>query len=195
MWDAVACILAVNSVWIPSPPRLRPTGLPFALFLLLLAWTGGILPLPSYTHDPRPLLVVGRAVCLTAVVDLLQTWIHRLSHTTLRFTPIGSSHMVHHLSKDPAPYDAFRTGYVDALVQLMLPVFFAIFLLSPDRTSLILFGSWYSWWLHFLHSPPKGWHSLLKSVGLVTPEDHRSHHRNPTLRFANVFRVCDSLVG
>lgn len=195
MWEAVVCILLVNSIWIPVPIRVRLTGLPLALGIMLFAWVGNLLPPTCYKHElHHPFRVLLKTFSMTLVVDFLQTWIHKLSHTTLRSTRVGKSHMIHHLAREPTPYDAFATGYLDALLQLILPIFISIYMLFPDRTTLTLFGSFYSCWLHFLHSPPRPWHNKLGSIGLVTPDDHQTHHKKPNLRFANVFKLYDNLI-
>lgn len=195
MFDTLLCILAVNYVWLPDPPALRPTGFPLAFIVLLIAWFGNLLPQSAYVHETHAWNVTRRVLFLTVGVDLLQTFLHRLSHTTLRSTVIGKSHMVHHFARYPTPYDAFATGYTDAIVQLMLPVFAMIFLLQPDRTSLTFFGCFYSWWLHFLHSPPRPWHKLFAYLHMIAPEHHHAHHTNPSVAFANVFRACDTLTS
>ena len=176
-------------MWVPKPARIRMTGFPLALTLMGVAWWYGSFPSSVYHHVAPPQGVVWRLLCMIVLVDALQTLLHKASHTVLKGSVLGKSHMVHHLARDPVPYDAFATGVLDAIFQLIGPIFLAVFVLHPDRTTLTLFGALYSWWLQFLHSPPKPWHKNLRAFGLVTPEDHRRHHTNPNVEFSNVFHI------
>lgn len=191
MIEAIVCTLCLNAMWLPRPLRLRWTGFPLAFAVIAAAWLAGVLPDAAYRHEWRPRIVASRVLGLTVGADVLQTIVHRASHTCLKGSVLGRSHQIHHRARRPTPYDAFATGTFDALAQLILPVLTLIHVLRPDRTSLTAFGALYSWWLHFLHSPPAPWHRRLRAIGLLTPKDHRAHHENPSSGFANVFRALD----
>ena len=77
-------------------------------------------------------------------------------------------------------------------------MFSVIFIICPDRTSLILFGTIYSHWLLYIHSErinitqpqimnswAANWDKVCDTIGLVTPMYHALHHRRPDLNFSH----------
>ena len=107
--------------------------------------------------------------------------------TREQMTLIGKSHMIHHIHRNPKPQDAFYTGFIDAIIQLILPLYLVLIAVSPSRYSAILFGCIYSWWLLFIHSDPQKEYPLLDYLHLVTPRMHHQHHQMPSTNFSNIF--------
>lgn len=126
------------------------------------------------------------ALCF--ITDALQAFVHRMSHTAWKRTVLGRSHMVHHEHRNPEPQEAFYTGFVDAAVQMLLPLLFAMWVVQPSRLSAVAFGCVYSWWLLFIHSDPTVAHPTLDRLCLVTPSHHHRHHQTLETSYASMFR-------
>jgi len=184
MWDAAACILAVNAPWLVTFRYLALSGFPWMLLCLAALCAADALP----ASMRQPGVAWHQVASLTLCVDVLQTACHRAAHTWLRGTVVGRSHAVHHTHVRPTPQDAFHTGLVDATFQLVAPLVAALHLVQPLRHSAIAFGCAYSWWLLFLHSSPDVDYPRLRRLRLVTPKLHHAHHRDPTVHFASVLR-------
>ena len=97
--------------------------------------------------------------------------------------------MIHHRVHSPRRQDAFRTGYIDALLQVMLPLLVSVYVVCPHRTALSIFGVGFSWWLYFVHSECDGeTHPWMARIGFVTPWYHKGHHCTPRSHFATMWR-------
>lgn len=174
MWD-VALALCASSCLLWGPRVAGEwSGLPLMLACLSAAWHAGALPPSVYAHAvPSPLRLGG----LAAATDFAQCAVHAWLHAT-RCTALRRVHQVHHAAVRPRPRDAFRAHAADALLQLVLPVWGALWAARPSRTDALLFGVFYSNWLVYLHSawPDHG------CPLLVAPSDHRAHHAAPGAR-------------
>ena len=59
----------------------------------------------------------------------------------------------------------------------------------------LVLGQLHVWWRH---TTEIGWHTprrlaaVLHGVGVVLPEDHDGHHRNPQVEFGDIFRFYDA---
>jgi sterol desaturase/sphingolipid hydroxylase (fatty acid hydroxylase superfamily) len=59
----------------------------------------------------------------------------------------------------------------------------------------LILGQMHVWWRH---TTEIGWKSpawlvrLSRVIGLVLPEDHDGHHRNPEIEFGDIFRFYDA---
>lgn len=187
MIDAIIFVLLVNAGWIRTYSYVAWSGYPLMFSVLGTLWYTGCLPATAYIHEVAPGTVAVEFCALLVGTEAAQTTLHRLLHTSLKHTPIGRAHSRHHTHRHPEPQDAFYTGALDALVQLVVPVVALIWILRPHRLSLALFGAFYSFWLHLLHSD---WDvPALAHLGLVDPEYHRVHHRRTNVHFSNVFRI------
>lgn len=185
MLEVVLGVASSNATWLRRFSYLAPTGFPLMFMVLGGWWVIGGFPAQVYSFSTPPARFVYDLCALTVLIDLSQTMLHRLAHTRLRHTIIGRSHAVHHKHTHPKPEDAFYTGVVDALFQLIMPLLVIVHLTRPSRGALGVFGCGYSWWLNFLHSPPAQY-PRLRRLGLVTPADHQLHHREPTRNFSNI---------
>lgn len=180
MWDvAVAIATGVMGVW--GVDAARPlSGIPFLVSALALAWHAQILPQECYTHGRVDAIAVAMLLICT---DGMQCLLHAFTHWGWLGTKVRFAHAVHHASTRPQPRDAFVTGPLDALVQLMVPLFGSLHLVCPNRTTAIAFGVLYSQWLVYLHSGCS--EALVPSI-LVSPSHHRQHHRDPSSHFAHI---------
>ena len=185
MWDVCICIILFNTNWWIHFEYLAMTGFPLTFLVLYVLWLTQCLPMSMYDTDVT--VNLWHVGLLFLFMDVLQTTCHYAAHTRLRHTPVGRSHMIHHVHKNPLPQDAFFTGSVDAIFQLILPLVLSLHLVQPSKYTASLFGCFYSWWLLFIHSNADvPW---LSRLGLVTPRHHRQHHHNPSTNFSTFFKV------
>lgn len=59
----------------------------------------------------------------------------------------------------------------------------------------LLLGQVHVWWRHTTElgwKTPKALASVLRPLGVVLPEDHDGHHRNPDIEFGDIFRFYDA---
>ena len=206
MWEAMLLVVLSNAGWWRWSPKgssltgfsltgfsltgFSLTGFPLAGAVLGAFWALGGLPASVYSYETTCAEFAYDVATLFLTVDAVQTLVHWLSHTHLRHTPLGRAHAVHHRHTYPTPADAFDTGALDAVAQLLLPLVLCVHVVRPSRGSLIAFGSLFSNWLHFLHSDPSVDRSRLRSFGLVTPAHHHEHHQAPWRNFSTVLAVC-----
>ena len=155
------------------------SGFPLTIVILSLFLNYDLFPESVKTRDFR----VSEVFNITICVDALQYITHRLSHKIFYH-----SHSKHHVYKEPSPHDAFKTGMIDAVFQLILPIIMTIYYIKPVRGSLIIFGLVYSIWLQFIHS-----NIAFKSSILVSPCFHKTHHRIPNKNFGHVLTIWDHL--
>lgn len=171
--DALCIVGAANAlVW---GPRSLCTGFPLAALYFGTLLLVGCLPMGR-----------GNAIALAVLVDALQYASHRLLHI-LRI----SSHHVHHRHTHPTPREAFDTGIADAVLQLLVPITVAVWLVRPTRSALIAYGAAYSMWLQYIHSGTthREWRIL------VSPAAHRKHHTHPNVNFGHLLTVWDRIGG
>lgn len=162
------------------------TGIPFASALLGCTYLLHFLPPEMYVHGPVSIVT---AFEMMIAVDFIQFVAHTLEH---RFHL--KSHAQHHANIKPCASDAFKTGWTDALLGLMLPLFTSLWIVRPNKTTAALFGGAYALWLQFIHSNTPLALSF-DSALLVTPRYHRIHHKHPRKNFAHIFVFWDRVWG
>ena len=189
MWDAILSILICNINWLINFRYVALSGFPLTFFIFTILWHMSLFPDSMYTSTKIDFFDV---VCMLVLIDGIQTCFHCAAHTFLRHTFVGKSHMIHHVHRVPEPHDAFYTGFGDAIIQLILPLFVVLMIINPSRYSAILFGSIYSWWLLFIHSNSKKDYRWLEYFHLVTPRIHHKHHQTPSGNFSNIFWIFDN---
>jgi hypothetical protein len=85
-------------------------------------------------------------------------------------------------------------GFLGAVPYMVLAVVCAWISIYGALAGLIL-GQMHVWWRH---TTEIGWKSpawlvrLSRVIGLVLPEDHDGHHRNPEIEFGDIFRFYDA---
>lgn len=95
------------------------------------------------------------------------------------------------LSKDPA---VLLDGFLGALPYLAVAAF-AARLSLPGALAGLAFGQLHVWWRHTTDlgwRTPEGVRRALRPLGIVLPEDHDGHHRNPDIEFGDIFRFYDA---
>jgi hypothetical protein len=95
------------------------------------------------------------------------------------------------LSTNPA---VLLDGFLGALPYLAVAA--ALWQLSwAGATSGLVIGQLHVWWRHTSEvgwqTPPR-LRALLRPLGIVLPEDHDGHHRNPDIEFGDIFRFYDA---
>lgn len=95
------------------------------------------------------------------------------------------------LSRDP---QVLLDGFLGA-VPYMLVAVGASFVSVYGAVAGLLLGQLHVWWRHTTElgfkSPP--WLvRFARATGLVLPEDHDGHHRNPEIEFGDLFRFYDA---
>jgi hypothetical protein len=98
------------------------------------------------------------------------------------------------LSRDP---EILLDGLLGALPYIVIAT--GLCLLGPWSAAGailgLLLGQGHVWWRHMTEI---GWVSppwllrLSRTIGLVLPEDHDGHHRNPDVEFGDIFRFYDA---
>lgn len=95
------------------------------------------------------------------------------------------------LSRDPA---IVLDGVLGALPYLAVAAL--VWRFSWEGTLLgLLIGQAHVWWRHTteLGWRTPGWlRAILRPLGVVLPEDHDGHHRNPDIEFGDIFRFYDA---
>lgn len=85
-------------------------------------------------------------------------------------------------------------GFLGAVPYLVVATVMAR--LSPaGALAGLAFGQLHVWWRHTtdLGWRTPGWlRTVARPLGLVLPEDHDGHHRNPDIEFGDIFRFYDA---
>ena len=95
------------------------------------------------------------------------------------------------LSKDPS---VLLDGVLGALPYLAIAACLVKFS-WPGALAGLALGQLHVWWRH---TTELGWRtpawliSVLRPLGVVLPEDHDGHHRNPDIEFGDIFRFYDA---
>jgi hypothetical protein len=95
------------------------------------------------------------------------------------------------LSSDPA---VLLDGLLGALPYLAVAALMARLSL-PGALAGLGAGQLHVWWRH---TTDLGWRTpgwlcrALRPLGIVLPEDHDGHHRNPDIEFGDIFRFYDA---
>jgi len=95
------------------------------------------------------------------------------------------------LSTDPA---VLLDGLLGALPYLIVAGLLWHFS-WPGAVAGLALGQVHVWWRH---TTDLGWQTplwlqrILRPVGIVLPEDHNGHHRNPDIEFGDIFRFYDA---
>lgn len=187
MWEALLLITVTALPWHTSW-QVSWTGLPLMSLVLGLGWCLHVLPLSVYTHGYISLVECTELVVLT---DVIQFGIHLATHKGWLGRRLAHAHAIHHKAQHPTPDDAFHTGILDAIVQLLVPLYLAIHMVQPNRSTVTFFGLAYSQWLLYIHSDTSAF--LPKSL-FASPEYHKGHHLRPQTHYAHVFTILDRWV-
>jgi fatty acid hydroxylase family protein len=95
------------------------------------------------------------------------------------------------LSRDP---QVLLDGLLGALPYIALAVLCSRISVYGAVAGLLL-GQLHVWWRH---TTELGWRTpewfvrVARAIGLVLPEDHDGHHRNPEIEFGDIFRFYDA---
>ena len=95
------------------------------------------------------------------------------------------------LSRDPW---VLLDGFLGAVPYLMAAAFVWRFSWQGALAGLAA-GQLHVWWRHTTDlgwKTPKWASALLRPLGVVLPEDHEGHHRNPEIEFGDIFRFYDA---
>ena len=190
MIEAVVVLTALSHALFASRPHRVLSGLPLGFGAIGIGWTCAWLPPSVYPFRAvAPSELTIEVLRLLFTVDALQFGVHWLTH---RYAL--SSHARHHVHRAPRVGDAFRTGVVDGLLQLIAPIWVALWIWRPSRIGTSVFGVLYGLWLQWIHSD----HPLAlscRSSLFVTPAHHRVHHQHPRTNYGHVLRVWDRVCG
>ncbi len=94
------------------------------------------------------------------------------------------------LSRDP---QVLLDGLLGAVPYIVLALLCAV-ISVPGAILGLLLGQAHVWWRH---TTELGWRTppwfvrIARAIGLVLPEDHDGHHRNPEIEFGDIFRFYD----
>jgi len=95
------------------------------------------------------------------------------------------------LSTDPG---VLLDGFLGAVPYIIVAAF--LWRLSwPGAVAGLALGQIHVWWRHTteLGWRTPGWvRALSRPLGIVLPEDHDGHHRNPEVEFGDIFRFYDA---
>jgi hypothetical protein len=95
------------------------------------------------------------------------------------------------LSRDP---QVLLDGLLGAVPYLVLALMCSVISI-PGAIIGLLIGQGHVWWRH---TTELGWRTpawfvrVARGIGLVLPEDHDGHHRNPETEFGDIFRFYDA---
>jgi sterol desaturase/sphingolipid hydroxylase (fatty acid hydroxylase superfamily) len=95
------------------------------------------------------------------------------------------------LSRDP---QVLLDGFLGAVPYIVLALLCAV-ISVPGAILGLLLGQAHVWWRH---TTELGWRTpawfarFARAIGLVLPEDHDGHHRNPEIEFGDIFRFYDA---
>jgi len=95
------------------------------------------------------------------------------------------------LSRDP---QVLLDGFLGAVPYMVVAVL-ASFVSIYGAVAGLLLGQLHVWWRHTTElgwKSPAWLHRLARIIGLVLPEDHDGHHRNPEIEFGDIFRFYDA---
>tara|TARA_B100001989_G_C24544689_1_gene469951 strand:+ start:2198 stop:2797 length:600 start_codon:yes stop_codon:yes gene_type:complete len=185
MIDSVVLIVGCSLGWYETWKDMSVTGIPLLFLLFMIAFYNNMFPGNVYNYG---IPSVAEIVSMTITTDFLQFLVHVGTHKKIFGKLVYDSHNIHHKEKNPQPKDAFSTGVLDAIVQLIIPLYISICMIDPNRCSVILFGLLYSQWLLFIHSDKEAF-----STYLVSAEYHKKHHKKPDTNFSHIFPIWDLL--
>jgi len=189
MWSTALAIVACVVPWHAWSNAPVPwTGIPMALAALGLAWWRAWLPPEVYAWETAaPWSAAPRAGACIVVLDVLQCAVHRATHRGWLGDAVRRSHAKHHEHRRPTAAVAFDTGPLDAVVQLLIPLWATLWLVRPGRGAATLFGLAYSQWLLLIHAADvdERWIPWF----MASPSYHRVHHAHPDRHFAHVLRI------
>lgn len=190
--DAVACVAIANALAFDADSLRTPkTGFPLTFACLLIVDAARLLPAITQVHSYA--VRAWEVTALFLFVDAMQYVLHRCMHRWCSW-----SHAIHHTYRVPSQKTAFHTGWLDASVQLLAPMYAAVWTVAPQRGSLICFGVLYSVWLQWIHIPRPRHTPLearLHAIGFVTPSFHQVHHKDPRKHFGHFVQAWDCMGG
>jgi hypothetical protein len=144
------------------------------------------------------MLIVAAAVTTLVVGDFASTFLYHVPQH-LWFTLHLRTHHDRRrsywdhavLSRDPA---VLLDGALGALPYLAVAA--SVWRLSwQGALAGLALGQLHVWWRHTVDlgwTTPRPVRAFLRSLGIVLPEDHDEHHRNPDIEFGDIFRFFDA---
>lgn len=183
MIDSVVLIVGCSLCWYDTWKDMSVTGIPLLFLLFMISFYTNMFPSNVYNYSIPSVVEI---VSMIITTDFLQFLVHVGTHKKLFGKIVYDSHNIHHKEKNPQPKDAFSTGILDAIVQLVIPLYISICIIKPNKCSVTLFGLMYSQWLLFIHSD-----KIAFSNYLVSPEYHKTHHKKPDTNFSHIFPIWD----
>lgn len=182
--DVILAFSAYNIIFWGIDSLFKPIqGFPLAFASIASAWYLNILPKETYILDLPEYLKISK---LTITLDFLQYISHLMAHHIWK-----QSHAIHHTKTSPTYKDAFYTGYTDAFCQLLIPLYFSIWIVKPNKITITMFGILYSHWLRVIHSDLK----IDTGPLFIDPEYHVIHHKNPTKNIGHIYIIWDLIFG
>jgi len=95
------------------------------------------------------------------------------------------------ISRDPG---VLLDGFLGAVPYMIVALLAARLSVGGAILALVL-GQLHVWWRHTTDlgwKTPEPIRALARVTGLVLPEDHDGHHRNPEIEFGDIFRFYDA---
>ena len=95
------------------------------------------------------------------------------------------------LSRNPG---VLLDGFLGAIPYMLIALASCRLSIAGAITGLVV-GQLHVWWRHTTElgwSSPALVRSIFRALGLVLPEDHDGHHRNPEVEFGDIFRFYDA---
>ena len=186
MLDAFFIITPFSLLWYHSWNEVPVSGMPVLFGIFSFASYFLFLPSSVYVYGFPNFYEI---LLMIIVTDFTQFLTHVGIHKKIFGKKVYDSHNLHHVEKNPKPKDAFFTGFLDSIIQLIIPLYITIYLVKPNRCTVIIFGLLYSQWLLYIHS-----NLNYISKYMVSPEYHRKHHQKPNTNFSHVFPLWDYLL-
>lgn len=186
MWDVLFGISAVNAFVFGVRSLCVVPGFGLAGCVLAVLGTFEALPAEMQHHGIVSLFDL---ICMGVLQDGLQFFVHIGEHRSH-----NTSHKIHHENVHPHSRDAFHTGWVDALTQLLVPLCVTLWSVRPNKTTAGAFGLLYALWLQWIHADD-ALSLKLRSRVFVTPTFHRRHHTHPNCNFGHILVFWDWMLG
>lgn len=205
MWRGLAAVGASHAmVLAATAPRgaealarhlLALESYPLMVLYLVVAWPR----LPDSYRDDRAAPCPGAVLAQLAVFDLAGWLLHRAEHRWRGLYRLTHSH--HHRIQHPRVLDAFRGSVADTAMLILVPLqvtAWSLHLLgcAVRFWSFVVFGVLFS--THFLlihHAGAVRYHRACRAAGVVTYDDHHTHHVRRKCNFGHIFTLWDRAAG